>query len=455
MKAEDNANVKLQSSMNGVIWTDVDAGALEDARYVRLYNAGNETQDVAVEEFKVTYAFIGEKTVESDFAQSDSASDMRSNGKVGNVFDGDLATFGKITGTQDEGKKIVFDLGQTVNFESFRYYVKETSLDFLRHAKFEVADSKEAADDQWTKILEVGNEAAVQISSNATAKDADYLTHDTTNPGNMYAEATGLNASGRYLRIVPLTTYTQRWVELYELQINGGAYMTTESNKDIVSEVTEEAGKIPSNVFDGNFATTYKPSAANGSFTYRISRPDQRTIRIVQNGKVSNADVKAVLYKDGVKQEAVTIGKLNQTINEFAVAKDSQILEVIVTWAEDIPEISIIKTSENEKAAVDKNALNEAIKKQINDKWTAGSKQAVTEAKATAEEIAANDYATQEVVNLAEKALLAAHKKRSCQRRCYRIRKCTESCESRKRKCGNRRSSCLCRDLFCENVCVI
>ena len=110
-----------------------------------------------------------------------------------------------------------------MNFESFRYYVKETCLDFLRHAKFEVADRKDATDDQWTKILEVGNAEAVQMSANATAKDADYLLHDTTNPGNMYAEATGLNVSGRYLRIVPLTTYTERWVELYELQINGGA----------------------------------------------------------------------------------------------------------------------------------------------------------------------------------------------------------------------------------------
>ena len=125
--------------------------------------------------------------------------------------------------------------------------------------------------------------------------------------------------------------------------------MTTESNRDIISETAEEAGKIPSNVFDGNFATTYKPSAANGSFTYRISEPDQRTIRIIQNGKASNADVQAVLYKDGAKQEAAAIGKLNQTINEFAVGKDSHILEVIVTWAEDIPEISIIKTSEKEK----------------------------------------------------------------------------------------------------------
>ena len=50
------------------------------------------------------------------------------------------------------------------------------------------------------KILEVGNAEAVQMSANATAKDADYLLHDTTNPGNMYAEATGLNVSGRLLK---------------------------------------------------------------------------------------------------------------------------------------------------------------------------------------------------------------------------------------------------------------
>ncbi|MGO5442846.1 discoidin domain-containing protein [Faecalimonas sp. LCP19S3_D12] len=410
VNAGQNANIKLQSSMNGVSWTDVDAKVLEDARYVRLYNAGNDTQKVTISKFDVTYAFIGEKAVESDFAQNSSAEDLRATGKVNNLFDGNLATSGKITGTQDAGKKIVFDLGQTVDFKSFRYYMKETSVDFLRHAKFEVADRKDAPDNEWTKILEVGNAGAVNLPSSTTAKDVDYLKHDTTNPGNMYAEAAGLSASGRYLRIVPLTTYTERWVELYELQINGGAYMTTESNRDVVSEVTEEAGKIPSNMFDGDFTTTYKPSAENGSFTYRVSEPNQRTIRIIQNGKVSNATVKAVLYKNGEKQEAVTIGELNQTINEFAVAKDSQILEIIVTWEKDIPELSIIKTNEKEKAMVNKDALNAAIKKPIADNWTADSKQAVKDAKAVAEEIAANEYVTQEVVDMAEKALLSAHK---------------------------------------------
>mgnify|MGYP000650598623 CR=1 FL=1 len=65
---------------------------------------------------------------------------------------------------------------------------------------FEVADRKDATDDQWTKILEVGNAEAVQMSANATAKDADYLLHDTTNPGNMYAEATGIECVGTLLK---------------------------------------------------------------------------------------------------------------------------------------------------------------------------------------------------------------------------------------------------------------
>lgn len=57
--------------------------------------------------------------------------------------------------------------------------MKETSVDFLRHAKFEVADSKDAPDNEWTKILEVGNANAVNLPNTATAKDAEYLTHDS------------------------------------------------------------------------------------------------------------------------------------------------------------------------------------------------------------------------------------------------------------------------------------
>ncbi len=71
----------------------------------------------------------------------------------------------------------------------------------------------------------------------------------------------------------------------YEIQINGGAYISTESNRDIVSTVIEEKGKVPSKVFEEDYRTVYKPSEANGSFTYRISDLEaKRTIRMIQNG---------------------------------------------------------------------------------------------------------------------------------------------------------------------------
>ena len=148
--------------MNGVEWTEVtDPSKAADARYIRLYNDTDAAVDVSWDAFTVTYEFIGEKTVTSDLAQNDASRDMRGSGNVNNVFDGDLTTYGTITGVQDSGKKIVFDLGQTIDFKSIRYYVKETSLDFLRYAKFEVANDPDAAN--WTTCLLYTSDAADEL----------------------------------------------------------------------------------------------------------------------------------------------------------------------------------------------------------------------------------------------------------------------------------------------------
>ena len=407
-------SLKLQTSMNGVEWTEVtDPSQAADARYIRLYNNTDAAVDVSWDAFTVTYEFIGEKAVTSDFAQGDASRDMRGSGNVNHVFDGDLTTYGSITGAQDTGKKIVFDLGQTINFNSIRYYVKETSFDFLRYAKFEVANDPDAADEDWTTVLTVGNNSFANTFNTDTAKDYAALTHDSENPGNMYAEQTGLNVSGRYLRVVPLKTYSHRWVDFYEIQINGGAYISTESNRDIVSTVIEEKGKVPSNVFEEDYRTVYKPSEANGSFTYRISDLDaKKTIRMIQNGAASDAVVTArVANEDGSDIQAVTLGKLSQAINEFAVASDKRILDVTVTWGENIPEISMIKTSGKAAAIVDKSKLDEAIAAAGSSdaaNWTTDSKATVEKAKAVAEELKTNEYATQDTVDTAAGALKTA-----------------------------------------------
>ena len=169
-------SLKLQTSMNGVEWTEVtDPSQAADARYIRLYNDTDAAVDVSWDAFTVTYEFIGEKTVTSDFAQNDASRDMRGSGNVNNVFDGDLTTYGTITGVQDSGKKIVFDLGQTIDFKSIRYYVKETSLDFLRYAKFEVANDPDAAN--WTTDSKAAVDKAKAVAEEL--KTNEYATQDT------------------------------------------------------------------------------------------------------------------------------------------------------------------------------------------------------------------------------------------------------------------------------------
>ena len=107
-------------------------------------------------------------------------------------------------------------------------------------------------------------------------------------------------------------------------------------------------------MIDGDLTTTYKPSAANGSLTYKIDDPsDIKSFRIVQSGAASGATVTGTVYDAatgttaGVTARAaarsaseVTFGTLEQAINEFKVPDGKQLLSVKIAWGNAIPEIS-------------------------------------------------------------------------------------------------------------------
>ena len=395
-------NVTLQTSMNGVTWTDYTTAT--DARYVRAVATANSVT-LSLTQFEVNFEFIGEKAVESNFDGATNARDMRTKGNVDAIFDGDLTTYAELAGAQSAGKYVIFDLGQTIHFESLRYYIKETQNDFPRHVKFEVSvDGKTG----WQEVMILGGAEAVALPSTAIAKDMEGkgLTHDSKNAGNMYAEATGLNLDGRYLKVSVVTPYADRWLAFYEIQINGGAYVSPEANRDIISNVVEEAGKLPSNALDGDYSTTYKPGEANNSFTYRISEPTGLTsVRLVQLGAVSNATVTARYVGEN---SDVAMGTLSQAINEFNLPAGKTLESITVTWTDTIPEIAEITTSTQAVAEVDKDALNEALRQnqdQDTSTWTDDSKAAYEAAKTEAQAIADNAYASQTMVDAALAAL--------------------------------------------------
>ena len=396
-------NAVLETSMNGITWTAYEDGKTVDARYIRIRSTADSTE-LDLTQFDVNYEFIGDYAVESDFAMAQTTNDMRVSGTVGNVFDGDLSTIGMINGAQEAGKHITFDLGQVIHFSSLRYYIIETQLNYLRNAIFEVS----ADGENWTEVLKVGQKTE-NVWDDTTAKDMQgiTLTHDDMNPGYMYAEATGLDVDGRYIRITPVETYSHRWVGFSEIQINGGAYISTEANRDVISEDVEEEGKIPSNMLDGDYTTTYKSSAEDSSFTYRLSEPEGvASIRLIQTGTASGAEVTAK-YID--EEGSVSLGKLDQPINEFLIPEGKTLESITVTWTDKIPEIAEIATSTDRGAAVDKSALEEALKNTAEDGWTTDSKEAYQAAWDVANEIFKNENASQTIVDSALGSLQAAY----------------------------------------------
>lgn len=403
-------NVVLETSMNEITWQPYAADAKNvDAAYIRIRNNGEAASEIALNDFKVTYKFVGAKKVDTDFEKAQDANDMRVAGTVGNVFDGKLSTLGMINGKQEAGKHITFDLGQVIHFNSLRYYIVETQLNYLRNAKFEVSTDGE----NWTEVMTVGKPTQ-NVHDNTVAKDMQgiTLTHDDKNPGYMYKEATGLNVDGRYIRIMPNETYNHRWVAINELQINGGEYISPEQSRQIVSEAIEETGKLPSNMRDGSYGTTYKSSKKNSSFTWRVLDPTSITsVRLIQIGDISKADVTATyLDKSNVTKasEKVNLGKLNQVINEFVIPEGKMLETLTVTWKDVIPEIAEIETSSERGGEVNKETLKAELAKAEDDTWTTDSKTAYTQAKETAQEIYDNENASQAMVNSAIKALESA-----------------------------------------------
>ncbi|OCN04830.1 hypothetical protein A4S06_10355 [Erysipelotrichaceae bacterium MTC7] len=397
-----SSGLEIQTSMNGYTWETYNSEAV-DAKFIRVINTGNESQQFSTEGFAVSYTFVGERSVTSTFGKANDE-DIRVARKVDAVFDGDLTTHGMVTGAQDASKHILFDLGQTIDFSSIRYYVNETQLNYLRSAVFEISNQPDGV---YTPIMTI-NEAQnfENVWDATTAKDAAWLTHDSQNPGNMYAEGTNLNASGRYLRVRPLKTYSHRWVAFGEIVINNGTYISTESNKDIISEHVEQRNHEPSNMLDKDFTTTYKSSATNSSFTYRISDPlGAKSIRLVQLGTISGATVE-VTYADGTK---VNVGKLNQTINEFLFAQTSMVKEIKVSWSDIIPEISEITIGRKTLSSADTTTLEAELAKGVDDTWTQSSKDTYASVANVAQKIIDHkEHRSQEMVDMALGALKTA-----------------------------------------------
>ena len=433
MKLPEGA--KVVYSQNALEWLDyASAKKPVQARFVGI--KASAACDVPFTNFSASYKTVKAPSyVKGDLGNFDASK----------IFDGDLTTTFKNTQGATEGSTIVFDLGQERTISSVAYYVPETTYDFIRKGVIEVADSPDAADSEWTEVLKINSDdATIENTFNSdTAKTAAWLTHDTKNPGNMCTanpktDATAanendpngtekLNVTGRYMRIRFTATYTQRWIEIGEIRINDGEYVSTYGDADFDSSSTEVEGKTPANLADGDTKTAWQPQDNKGTLVYHVSEPIAEGgkvysgVRIVSAGTPSGAKVTATVYTDAAysKTEDIDLGTLSQPVSEFcfgtltraAGSTFSAVKDIKVTWDGAAPEIAEFFLIDDANPA-DTTALQAAIA-ELDGKdvsgWTKSTADAFNKALATAKETLGNTKATQTTVDSVTAALRSAN----------------------------------------------
>lgn len=429
--------VELVASQNKLEWTKLEPKAALNARYVGF--RASKPANLSLKDFSVS--FNGPVEPKS----------VGSTGNLGafdatNIFDGDVTTAFKNGHNPSKGETVTFDLGRERTINSIAYYVPETSRDFIRNAVVEVSTSN---DDKakWTEVLKInGDNIVADTPNDDTAKSAAWLTHDSAHPGNMMTSnpktkvneanpndpngTKKLNEKARYVRIRFTGTYTHRWVEIGELLINNGEYVSNYVDADFEQSCDEAPYKVPSNLIDRDTKTAWAPSKDNGTLTYRVSTPmkDDQTkqpkqgVRILSVGEASNAKVKATVYTDDTfsKTAQVELGTLDRPLAEFgfeaaaarANAGFAAVKDITVEWKGAKPQISEIYLLD-EGAAANKDTLAAKVKElegTNTSAWTAMTAQAFADALQVARETLSNAHATQGAVDSAAAQLDAAAK---------------------------------------------
>ena len=403
----------LQTSMNGIEWTNVNLGnenTLEDARYIRLI--ANKNVNFNLNKFEVKSNEVYPPSIKESF--------VKINGKVGNIFDKNFNTSASFDAFPRKDKGIVFDLGQSINIKNLTYAVLDTERDYLRDAKFQISSDGE----EWTDVITIGD-GVTNDSSDMESKPVEggYEHGDSTTivPISHAFVKGELDSAkeARYLRILFTADYMYRWVKISEILINDGEYIRTDNNPTYVSDPIELAGFAPKNINDGNLTTAYKPNTNNGqiksgSLTYRLSEnTDINKINIVQSGNdISNAKVMARTgYNEAGEAIWKELGILSKSLTEIINTKYNDIFEIRIDWSGIAPTIYEIVTI-NDNNIPNTSELEDLVatsEEYVAESYTAGSfakfKEALEAAKAILNDI---ENSNQEKINIAKDNLSAA-----------------------------------------------
>ena len=433
-------NVKLQYSVNGTDWKDIPGVEpfkntrhiqvdLSDknieAQYLRLENQENQESGIAFREFDVDARYVRlinktdakktfdiqklslktfeiyEKSLVADqttFAIGEAASNPATN-----LFDGDRTTQVIYQGSQNQGAKFVYDLGQTIDLKTLKVVCRDSEIDFPRHAKISVSTDGQ----KWTDVMTIGNqdkENEGEASNEDNINDVPPL-HETSYNAKLEEN---INQKARFIKfeITRTKVGSDKWVRFQEFEINGGEYMPTVNDPTFESDCLDTRNGKYAYMVDADLSTAFVPAKETGTLNYTVSDNNNvNVIKIIQGADaISNATVKARTLKNPDKW--ITLGTLAQTVNEFVLEKDTVLLDVKLEWKNVTPSITELVFAKTDTVNVDKAELKKLLdNKEDTSSWTTDSKQAYDAAIAAGQKVYDSEHASKGSVDSAVLAI--------------------------------------------------
>ncbi len=433
-------NVKLQYSVNGTDWKDIPGVEpfkntrhiqvdLSDknieAQYLRLENQENQESWIAFREFDVDARYVRlinktdakktfdiqklslktfeiyEKSLVADqttFAIGEAASNPATN-----LFDGDRTTQVIYQGSQNQGAKFVYDLGQTIDLKTLKVVCRDSEIDFPHHAKISVSTDGQ----KWTDVMTIGNqdkENEGEASNEDNINDVLPL-HETSYNAKLEEN---INQKARFIKfeITRTKVGSDKWVRFQEFEINGGEYMPTVNDPTFESDCLDTRNGKYAYMVDADLSTAFVPAKETGTLNYTVSDNNNvNVIKIIQGADaISNATVKARTLKNPDKW--ITLGTLAQTVNEFVLEKDTVLLDVKLEWKNVTPSITELVFAKTDTVNVDKAELKKLLdNKEDTFSWTTDSKQAYDAAIAAGQKVYDSEHASKGSVDSAVLAI--------------------------------------------------
>lgn len=433
-------NVKLQYSVNGTDWKDIPGvGPFKntrhiqvdlsdkniEAQYVRLENQENQESWIAFREFDVDARYVRlinktdakktfdiqklslktfeiyEKSLVADqttFAIGEAASNPATN-----LFDGDRTTQVIYQGSQNQGAKFVYDLGQTIDLKTLKVVCRDSEIDFPHHAEISVSTDGQ----KWTDVMTIGNqdkENEGEASNEDNINDVLPL-HETSYNAKLEEN---INQKARFIKfeITRTKVGSDKWVRFQEFEINGGEYMPTVNDPTFESDCLDTRNGKYAYMVDADLSTAFVPAKETGTLNYTVSDNNNvNVIKIIQGADaISNATVKARTLKNPDKW--ITLGTLAQTVNEFVLEKDTVLLDVKLEWKNVTPSITELVFAKTDTVNVDKAELKKLLdNKEDTSSWTTDSKQAYDAAIAAGQKVYDSEHASKGSVDSAVLAI--------------------------------------------------